>query len=125
MSKNKHLPECADCVRSHEKWCSYFDAKQTCDYKQYLQQRREPFVDHPNRTDALLLSAKAWRAAEVRAAAIRLGVRGGEQAEADRAADKSLNDLRIVTDAYPPNNAVRGAAEPRTLDGLVGGEVGT
>jgi hypothetical protein len=45
--KNTHLPECADCVRSYEKWCSFLEARMTCDYKQYLQQRREPFVDKP------------------------------------------------------------------------------
>jgi hypothetical protein len=102
MRKNKHLPECADCTRNREKWCSYFEAKQTCDYKQYLQQRREPFVDKPGRQDALFTAARGWRAAEVQAAAIRLGFRGGDQSAADRLADKALNDLRIVTDAYSP-----------------------
>ena len=47
-TKNTHLPECADCTRTYEKWCSFFEARMTCDRKQYLQQRREPFVDKPN-----------------------------------------------------------------------------
>jgi hypothetical protein len=46
--KNTHLPECANCTRAYEKWCSFFEARMTCDRKQYLQQRREPFVDKPN-----------------------------------------------------------------------------
>jgi hypothetical protein len=57
--KNTHLPECSDCVRCYEKWCSYFEAKQTCDYKQYLQQRREPFVDKPNAQGHVLTRSEA------------------------------------------------------------------
>ena len=43
--KNTHLPECDNCTRQYEKWCSYFEAKHTCDYKQYLENRREPFKE--------------------------------------------------------------------------------
>ena len=44
MVNNTHLPECSDCVRQHERFCSFFEARMTCDYKQYLQRRLEPFA---------------------------------------------------------------------------------
>lgn len=61
----------------------------------------------------LLAVARLWRAAEVHAAAIRLGLRTGDQDAADRAADKALNDLRIKTDHEVKANAAgQGAAKP-------------
>lgn len=35
--KNTHLPECADCTRAYEKWCSFCEANMTCARKQYLE----------------------------------------------------------------------------------------
>lgn len=51
---NNYFPECARCSREYEKWCSYFEAKQTCDFKQYLAGKRIPF-EHPSdaKLDAL------------------------------------------------------------------------
>jgi len=45
MKSNNYFQECANCTRKYEKWCSYFEARQTCDYRQYLQQHREPFSE--------------------------------------------------------------------------------
>jgi hypothetical protein len=50
VTKNNHFPECANCTRSYETWCSYFEAKQTCDYKQFMQGCRIPFHDGPSET---------------------------------------------------------------------------
>ena len=44
---NTFFPECANCTRQYEKWCSYFESKQTCDYKQYLANKCVPFVPEP------------------------------------------------------------------------------
>ena len=46
--KNAHLPECADCTRSYEKWCSFFEADMTCDRKQYLEAVAKSKNQKPN-----------------------------------------------------------------------------
>jgi len=51
MHENTHFTECVDCTRKHEKWCSYFESKKTCDYKQYLQNKREPFIPAPSKRE--------------------------------------------------------------------------
>ena len=63
----------------------------------------------------LLAVARTWRSAEVHAAAIRLGLRSGDQDSANRAADKALNDLRITTDhEVKANGGGEGRAVART-----------
>jgi hypothetical protein len=50
VTKNSHFPECSNCSRSYETWCSYFEARQTCDYKQFMKGCRIPFIDGPGET---------------------------------------------------------------------------
>jgi hypothetical protein len=44
-TKNSYFKECENCTRQYERFCSYFKAKNTCDYKQYLGQDYKPYSE--------------------------------------------------------------------------------